>query len=211
MTPSDPRPGPTSTSTSTPTLLTFGHGTLDQDGIVSVLRDARVRLVVDVRRFPGSRRHPHVARDELVRWLPGAGVEYRWDARLGGRRHRPAGEVEADTWWKVAAFRAYAAHTRSPEFAAGLADLLRDVDAAPSAPQHDAPRPGHVAVMCSESVWWRCHRRLISDVVVLLHRRPVEHLGHDGRRTPHPPADGARVTPSGLVYDDGAPPPEPLW
>jgi hypothetical protein len=65
----------------------------------------------------------------------------------------------------------------------------------------DATAPAGTVVMCSETVWWRCHRRLISDVAVLLHDRPVEHLGHDGRRSPHRPSAGARVTPGGLVYD----------
>jgi hypothetical protein len=72
-----------------------------------------------------------------------------------------------------------------------MADLLAEVDAG----------PGGTVVLCSETVWWRCHRRLVSDVAVLLHDVPVEHLGHDGRRTPHPPSPGARVTPDGLVYD----------
>ncbi len=60
---------------------------------------------------------------------------------------------------------------------------------------------GATAVMGSETVWWRCHRRLISDVAVLLHGVAVEHLGHAGRRTSHPPSPGARVTPDGLVDD----------
>lgn len=182
--------------TSTP-LLTVGHGTLTQDDLVALLVGADVRLVVDVRRFPGSRRHPHLAREELERRLPDAGVAYRWDERLGGRRSRPKDEPERDPWWQVAAFRAYAAHTRTAEFRAGLEALLADVA---------AHAPGHVAVMCSESVWWRCHRRIVSDVVVLLHDGAVAHLGHDGHRTEHTPAEGARVTPGGLVYDAGAAP-----
>ncbi len=175
-------------------LLTFGHGTLDEDALVATLRDAGVGLVVDVRRFPGSRRHPHVARDALAGSLPAAGVAYRWEGRLGGRRS-VRGTDAVDTWWQVEAFRAYAAHTRSAEFRAGMADLLDAVAAAT-----DAGR-GRVTVMCSESVWWRCHRRLVADVAVLLHGVDVQHLGHDGRLRPHPPAAGARATPDGLVYD----------
>lgn len=89
----------------------------------------------------------------------------------------------------MAAFRAYAAYARTDEFREALAALL-----------DDASTPG-LAVMCSESVWWRCHRRIISDVAVLLHGASVRHLMHDGRLTEHPPAAGARVTPHGLVYD----------
>lgn len=155
--------------------------------------DARTRLVVDVRRFPGSRRHPHVATDELAVWLPAAGIAYRWEARLGGRRRVPPEEAGADPWWRVEAFGAYAAHTRTEEFRAAMGELLDEV----SAPHEE----GNVVVMCSESLWWRCHRRLISDVAVLLHEQPVQHLGHDGRLTDHVPAAGARVSPDGLRYD----------
>jgi uncharacterized protein (DUF488 family) len=175
-------------------LLTFGHGTADRPTIVRLLRDAEVGLLVDVRRFPASRHHPHVARDELARWLPQGGVAYRWERGLGGRRRLAAPDAAAspDTWWQVEAFRAYAGYTRTDEFAAAMSALL---DAA------DEAAPARTVVMCSETVWWRCHRRLISDVAVLLHERGVEHLGHDGRRTAHPPSAGACVTPAGLVYD----------
>jgi uncharacterized protein (DUF488 family) len=165
--------------------------------MVEVLDGAGVTRVVDVRRFPGSRRHPHVAREELERWLPDAGIGYRWEPRLGGRRSVPA--ESPDVWWQVAAFRAYAGYTRTTEFRAGFGALLAEVAEAAG---------GRVAVMCSEAVWWRCHRRLISDVAVLLHDVPVLHLGHDGRLSPHPPSAGARRTDAGLVYDvvpaDGA-------
>nr|WP_297424464.1 DUF488 domain-containing protein [uncultured Actinotalea sp.] len=173
-----------------PTLLTFGHGTADAELIVELLRGAGVRALVDVRRFPGSRRNPHVARDELARWLPDAGVDYRWEPRLGGRRRAPGDDGDSpDTWWRVAAFRAYAAHTRTEEFRAGMADLLAQA----------AER--RTVILCSETVWWRCHRRLVADVAALLHDADVQHLGHDGRLAPHPPAAGARVTAEGLVYD----------
>lgn len=174
-------------------LLTFGHGAASQEELVALLGAAEVALVVDVRRFPGSRAHPHVGRDELARWLPEAGIDYRWEPRLGGRRSRPADGAEAarDDWWQVAAFRAYAAHTRTPEFRAALAGLVADA------------RSRTTAVMCSESLWWRCHRRLVADAVVLLHDLPVEHLSHDGRRSPHVPSAGARVTADGLTYPAG--------
>jgi uncharacterized protein (DUF488 family) len=172
-----------------PQLLTFGHGTLPQDDVVGLLQGAGVRRLVDVRRFPGSRRHPHVARDELEQWLPAAGVGYRWEPRLGGRRRSDPAEPDVDVWWQVEAFRAYAAHTRTDDFRSALDELLTGAARA------------RTAVMCSETVWWRCHRRLISDVAVLLHDVEVQHLGHDGRLSPHRPAAGARITAEGLVYD----------
>ena len=177
--------------TATP-LLTLGHGTAGREDLVDLLHEVGAGALVDVRRFPGSRRNPAVGQDALEQWLPEAGIPYRWEQRLGGRRRLPRNQDEADPWWRVAAFRAYAAHTRTDEFRGGLQDLLDLMD-------RTAPPP--VVIMCSESLWWRCHRRLISDVLVLVHGRAVEHLGHDGRRTPHPASPGARVTPDGLRYD----------
>lgn len=178
-------------------LLTFGHGTLGQDGIVDVLSGAGVTQVVDVRRFPGSRRHPHVAREEVERWLPAAGIRYRWEPRLGGRRSTDPAAGDADAWWQVEAFRAYAAHARTDEFRAALDAVLQDALTGAAGQR--------TAVMCSETVWWRCHRRLISDVAVLVRDVPVLHLGHDGRLAPHRPAVGARVTGRDLVYDAASP------
>ena len=171
------------------TVLTFGHGTADREGLAGLLGQAEVGIVVDVRRFPGSRRNPDVSRDALAEWLPAAGIDYRWEPRLGGRRKADPEGPEVDSWWRVEAFRAYAAHTRTDEFHDGLTQLLVDAG------------DRRVAVMCSESLWWRCHRRLVADVLVLLHGVDVLHLDHAGRLTPHVPAEGARVTQGGVVYD----------
>ena len=172
-------------------LLTVGHGTLDRDGLAALLTGAEVGLLVDVRRFPGSRRNPDVSTDAMSQWLPAAGIDYRWEQRLGGRRRLTSDDDQAaDRWWRVEAFRAYAAYTRTPEFLAALDDLETDVAA------HDT-----TAVMCSESVWWRCHRRLVADAAVLLRGIAVEHLAHDGRTTAHDPSAGARVVDGLLRYD----------
>ena len=165
----------------------MGHGTDDRAALRARLRGAGVELLVDVRRFPGSRSNPDVARDALAAWLPGAGIGYRWDERLGGRRRLPPGEPAVDGWWTVAQFAAYAAWTRTPEFAAALDEVLTET----------AERT--VAVMCSEYVWWRCHRRLIADVAVLARGVPVRHLMPDGRLAEHRPAEGAVVGFDGLV------------
>lgn len=172
-----------------PELLTVGHGRLDEEGLGSLLRAASVALLVDVRRFPGSRANPAVSRDALPAWLPGIGSDYRWEERLGGRRKLPAGD-DADPWWQVDAFRAYAAHTRSEEFREAMGVLLEEVAAR------------RVAVMCSESVWWRCHRRVVADVAVLAHGVDVRHLMDDGRLTEHRPSEGARLRSDGLVVWD---------
>lgn len=177
-------------------VVTFGHGTASADRIVELLRVAGVGLVVDVRTAPGSRRNPHVARGELERWLPEHGIAYRWDKRLGGFRRPPADSP--DVFWKEGMFRGYAAHMRTAEFAAAIDALLAE-------PADDRPA-GPQAVMCSESVWWRCHRRMIADFLMLIRDVPVRHLLHDGRLVPHAPSPGARVAHGLLVYDGGQEP-----
>ena len=150
-----------------------------------------IELLVDVRRFPASRRLPHLTSAALQPALVEAGLAYRWEERLGGRRRLPKPDPEEDSWWTVEAFRAYAAHTRTPACQAAFAELLRDLEVL------------RVAVMCSESVWWRCHRRLIADVVVAEHGRPVSHLMPTGAVVPHPLAAGARLRIDGLLCWDG--------
>jgi uncharacterized protein (DUF488 family) len=172
------------------TLLTFGHGTARPAELVTLMRNASVEQVVDIRRFPGSRRSPWLSNDAMGSWLAEAGVDYLWEQRLGGRRRIPAGQGDdVDGWWRVAAFRAYAAHMRTEEFRDGLDVLLERMDHAPT------------AIMCSESPWWRCHRRLVSDAVLLLHGKPVSHLGHDGRLTEHVPPPAATIVAGKLHYD----------
>jgi uncharacterized protein (DUF488 family) len=172
-------------------LLTVGHGTASQPELTELLHGAEVELVVDVRTAPGSRRHPHVARAQLERWLPAAGLAYRWERDLGGFRRPPPDSP--DVAWREPMFRGYAAWMREAPFAAALDRVL------------EAAAERRTAVMCSEAVWWRCHRRLVADAVVLLHEVPVRHLMHDGRLLAHEPTEGVRVREDGLlVYDAGA-------
>ncbi len=177
-------------------LLTVGHGTLQQPDLARLLRGAGVSQLVDIRRYPGSRRHPQVAREALQGWLPGAGVAYRWAEDLGGRRGVPA--ASPDNALRDASFRGYAAHMRTPAFAAALQVVLAEAELATT------------AMLCSESVWWRCHRRLVADAAVLLHGAEVEHLLHDGRLMLHAPTDGVRRYGEHLVYDRVAQPSLPL-
>lgn len=170
-------------------LLTVGHGTLDRDALAGLLIRVGTDLLVDVRRFPGSRHNPDVSRAALQEWLPEVGIAYRWEERLGGRRRRDK-DADVDGWWRVEAFRAYAAHTRTPDFLAALDELCVEVAA-----------HGTTAIMCSEAVWWRCHRRIVADAALLLRGIDVAHLAHDGRATPHEPSDGARVVDGLLRYD----------
>ncbi len=167
-------------------VLTVGHGTSEQAQLAALLAGAGVARLVDVRRFPGSRRHPHVARAALAAWLPAEGVAYRWAEALGGRRSPSADSV--NTGLRNASFRAYADHMGTAAFGAAVDVLLAEAAAAPT------------AVLCSESLWWRCHRRLLADHLVLAGGADVAHLGHDGRLTPHAVTDPARLHGGHVVY-----------
>jgi uncharacterized protein (DUF488 family) len=177
-------------------LYTVGHGTLAADDLAALLTGSGVELLVDVRSYPGSRRHPQFGRAEMERWLPEAGVAYQWERRLGGRRRaRPDSPHVA---LRNEAFRGYADHMDGPAFGAALDAVLAEA----------AERP--TAVMCSETLWWRCHRRLLSDAAELTRGAEVRHLLHDRRLAPHAVTDGARVEDGRVVYDVGGERPLPL-
>jgi len=167
-------------------LLTVGHGTHAEDAFTGLLLAAGVESIVDVRIAPGSRRFPQFGRIALERWLPAAGVSYRWERRLGGLRKLPPGSP--DIGLRNASFRAYAAHMRTPEFAAAMAALTTDVAAKPT------------AIMCSESLWWRCHRRLIADHARLIEQLRVRHLMPDGMLAEHELTAGVEVIGNELRY-----------
>ncbi|HVL99675.1 MAG TPA: DUF488 domain-containing protein [Egibacteraceae bacterium] len=172
-----------------PALLTVGHGTLDEDALAALLTAAGVAAVVDVRRFPGSRRHPQFRREALADWLPRHGVAYRWEETLGGRRRGDA--TSPHVGLRDAAFRAYADHMTGAAFWDALDGVLAQA------------REVTTAVLCAESVWWRCHRRLVADAALLVRATPVLHLSHDGRRQAHPPTPTVRRDGDRLVYDRG--------
>jgi uncharacterized protein (DUF488 family) len=173
-------------------LLTFGHGTATAEQMTELLRNADVATLVDIRTAPGSRRHPHVALAELERWLPEAGIAYRWEKRLGGFRKAPPDSP--DVVWREDMFRGYAAHMRTAGFLAATDEVLAQASA------------DTTAVMCSESLWWRCHRRLLADFVSAVREVPVRHLLHDGRLEEHRLSPGLRQRDDGLlVYDAGQP------
>jgi uncharacterized protein (DUF488 family) len=175
------------------TLHTVGHGTLPAEAFASLLDGAHVARLVDVRSFPGSRHNPQFAREEMERWVPAAGIGYLWMRELGGRRRPVLGSKHVAL--RHEAFRAYADYMETPAFLAGVEELLPLAGREPT------------AVMCSESVWWRCHRRLLADHLVLVRRVNVVHLMHDGRLMPHMPTEGVRLADDALVYDVGITPP----
>jgi uncharacterized protein (DUF488 family) len=162
--------------------------------------------VVDIRIAPGSTRNPQFAKAELERWLPGAGIAYRWDKRLGGYRKPSPGNP--DIAWREDMYRGYAEHMRGPDFLAAIGLVLADAAAAEDTAPGATPgaTSASVAVMCSESSWQHCHRRLVADFAQVARSVPVRHLAHDGSLAEHVPSDGLRLREDGLlVYDHGQP------
>lgn len=170
-------------------IFTIGHGTLPADAFFTLLGAAAVQRLVDVRSYPGSRHNPQFGREALESSSELEGIRYEWLRDLGGRR-RPRPDSRHDAL-RNDAFRGYADHMESDAFSVAVDHLV-------------AESVGEqTAVMCSETLWWRCHRRLLADHLVLVTGIEVVHLSHDGRRAPHVPTDAARLEGDHVVYDVG--------
>ena len=167
-------------------VWTIGHSTHSFAAFLAILRDHAIETVADVRRFPGSRRHPQFGAEALGPSLASQGLAYHWFPELGGRR-RPDLVNEEGSAWRHPSFRAYAQHLQSEEFAQGLHSLLH------------VAKASRTVIMCSELLWWRCHRRLIADVMVFCGWR-VTHILGAADHSPHGLAAPARIEPEGLTY-----------
>jgi uncharacterized protein (DUF488 family) len=169
-------------------VFSAGHGARPIEELVELLTDAGVRTLVDVRRFPGSRRHPQFNQAVLAASVEEAGIAYRHAVELGGRRSGEPGE-ERFSCIQVAAFRSYAARMKTEEWQAALAAVLAEL----------AP-----CFLCAETLWWRCHRRLIAE---LLHARGQEvvHLLRPGHSEPHRVWEPISETRDGVLYLCGEP------
>ncbi|SHI57821.1 Protein of unknown function, DUF488 [Tessaracoccus bendigoensis DSM 12906] len=166
-------------------VFTVGHSTRDFDELIGMLRQNQVSTLVDVRSYPSSRAYPQWNQDAIINSLPDD-LDYVWIRDLGGRRHTPAGVPSVNGGWRVKAFRDYADYMATPGFQAGLHKLLRVAE-------HGSP-----AIMCSEAVPWRCHRRLITDAL-LARRVPVfdimsETLTRPAKTTPFARVEGQVIT-----------------
>jgi uncharacterized protein (DUF488 family) len=170
-------------------VFTIGHSTHEPAAFLALLAEHGIRGIADVRRFPSSRRHPHVNTGEMGRWLGEAGVAYHHLEELGGRRRPVPGSPNGG--WEVEAFRAYADHLATPEFARGMERL--EALAGERA----------TAVMCAEGPWWRCHRRLVADAL-LVRGHGVTHVLPEGRLAEHELPPFAEVREGELRY----PPPQ---
>jgi uncharacterized protein (DUF488 family) len=177
-------------------VFTIGHSTRTIDELVSLLHEAGVTMLVDVRSIPRSRAMPQFNIDTLPAVLEATGIGYTHLRALGGRRHHRKGSPPSlNTYWRVPAFRNYADYAETPEFRAGL-ETLREL-----------ARDARCAIMCAEAVWWRCHRRIIADYLLASGDR-VEHILGPGQIVPATITPGAIVLPTGTLrypaQDDAA-------
>ena len=174
-------------------VYTVGHSTRSIDEFVAILREAGVTRIVDVRRFPASKRHPQFNSGALAAVLADAGVDYRHMPALGGRRAARKGTPSRNGLWMVDAFRNYADYAETAAFGAALNEL------------EALARQRPTAYMCAEAVWWQCHRRLITDYLIARGWRVVHLLG-----VGH--AQDAVLTPGAIPQADGTiwyPAPQP--
>jgi uncharacterized protein (DUF488 family) len=171
------------------TIWTIGHSTHSFAEFLELLAANRIEALADVRRFPASRRYPHFNQRELSVSLAHAGIEYVALPELGGRR-KPRPDSR-NTAWRSESFRGYADYMETPEFQVGIERLLA------------IARVKRTAVMCSEVLWWRCHRSLISDYLKAA-RLSVEHILDLNKNEPHPYTSAARITDGRLTYTEGS-------
>ena len=171
-------------------MFTIGHGARPINELVGLLRAAAVDALLDVRRFPGSRRHPQFGREALAATLSRAGIDYEWHGeKLGGRRSRGPGPSR-HTALREAAFAGYADHMDTPAFRHAVDQLVRRADLGEQ-----------LAVMCAETLWWHCHRSFIADALVM-RGTEVVHLLRPGESQRHRLHSTARTGDDGWpVYD----------
>ena len=167
------------------TVWTVGHSTRSGEEFGKILLAHEIKVLVDVRSFPGSRRLPQFNREALAASLRELVIEYRHEPRLGGRR-KPRADSH-NTAWKNASFRAYADHMESEEFRRGVEELL------------EVAAQERTAVMCAEAVWWRCHRSLIADYLKAEGHRVI-HILDQKKTEEHPFTSAAKIINGKLSY-----------
>ena len=169
-------------------IWSVGHGARPLEEFLATLQSADIQVLADVRSQPGSRRHPHFGAQSLEETLGAVGIAYLHLPALGGRREPRADSPHRAL--RVAAFRGYADHLSTAEFARGYEQLT------------SLARGSRTAFMCAETLWWRCHRRLIADRLTV-DGWMVTHLFAPGKSEPHVLWDTARIDNGHLVYDAG--------
>lgn len=167
-------------------IWTIGHSTRTIDKFISLLQEHGIKLLIDVRSLPGSKRYPQFNKEALAVSLGKSGIRYEHWPELGGRRKA---RVESrNTAWRNESFRGYADYMETEEFHAGMERLLQI-----------AADTGATAIMCAEAVWWRCHRSLISDYLKA-DGIDVMHILDANKTEPHPYTSAARIVNGKLSY-----------
>jgi uncharacterized protein (DUF488 family) len=169
-----------------PSVLTIGHSNHPLDRFLVLLARHEVEALVDIRRFPGSRKHPHFSRDSLAAALLKSGVEYHWLEALGGRRHKLR-DTSPNLGLENRGFRNYADYMLTDEFREGVEKLL------------EVARQKRTAIMCAEGLFWQCHRRLVSDFVIA-NGVTVQHITPGGELRPHTLTKGAVIDSGEVTY-----------
>ena len=176
------------TSGATPeisTMWTIGHSTRSIEEFIAFLKATNIKMLVDVRRFPGSRRYPYFTGADLARSLGAAGIAYAHMPALGGRR--PGRPDSANLGWRNAGFRGYADHMQTDEFQRAIEELMAYGTST------------RKVIMCAEAVPWRCHRRLISDAL-LVHGWTIVHILSTKKTQIHTVTRFAKQTDGRLTY-----------
>lgn len=166
-------------------LWTIGHSTHPWDEFLALLHTNGIETVADVRTLPGSRKFPQFDQDTMAAALASDGIDYQWLPALGGRRKMRANSP--NDAWRNASFRGYADHMASAEFGQGMAQLLA------------LASTRRTAIMCAEAVWWRCHRGLIADAL-LMRGCTVAHIMGSPPARPHPWTSAAHIVDGKLSY-----------
>jgi uncharacterized protein (DUF488 family) len=173
-------------------LFTIGHSTRAMEEFLSLLNEFKIKVLIDIRRFPGSHKFPHFSLESLEKTLPQAGIDYVWLENLGGRRSGPEIGKSLNLGLKIADFRNYADYMQTQQFHQAVEQLLTIASAKPA------------VIMCAEKLFWKCHRRLLSDFLVA-QGVIVEHIMDSGRLQQHKISPDAIIT-SGLnvIYPAGS-------
>jgi uncharacterized protein (DUF488 family) len=167
-------------------IWTIGHSTRAIDEFISLLKQNEIKLLVDVRAWPGSKRHPQFSKDALAESLTTHGIRYEHFPELGGKRKSKPDS--RNTAWRNASFRGYADYMETKQFQKGIERLFEV-----------APEAGPTAIMCAEAVWWRCHRSLIADYLKV-HGVEVLHILGANKVESHPYTSAARLANGELSY-----------
>lgn len=168
------------------TIWTIGHSTRNLDEFISILKSFEIELAVDIRSYPGSRRYPHFNKEALEISLPENNIKYTHLIGLGGRRK--ARKDSINTGWRLSAFRGYADYMETDAFKNTIIELER------------LAYNERTAYMCSEAVWWRCHRSLVSDYLKL-NGWIVMHIMGIGKGEEHPYTSPARIIGDHILYN----------